>query len=1081
MPDVYPPYIFGMHDRGGEHLMQEKGRRGWVLVTEAVGADPNNHSGSDYTDLTNKGLGVISRLNNGYGTAGTIPVSAQYDDFARRCGNFVQASPGCDIWIIGNEMNLAWERPGGPDGQVITPELYAECFRKCRAEIHRRPGHGEDQVVVGATGPWNTQTRYPTNQNGDWVKYFADILNLLGGEVDGISIHTYTHGQDPNLVFSEATMNPPFASRHWHFRAYRDFMGAIPGSLRNRPVYITETDQYASWRDENTGWVRNAYKEINDWNQDSRKQPIQALVLFRWIIGNPNDPQQVGWAIENKPAVQDDFRDAMNNQYQVVLPETKPEYRVAWLEVNAPTVLQPGVEVSFSVRVRNDGRRTWASTGTQAVRLGYHWLTADGGAIEGVRTNLPRPVAAGQTITVTGMTVRAPETPGFYILEIDLVEGASGWFADEGSPVWQREGIRVGARYRASWLSVAAPSAGRVGETVIFPVRVRNEGSLTWPPSGPNPVNLTYKWLDANRNVVVADGLRTPIGREVAPLQDVTLDANLQFPAESGLYILQMDMVHEFVVWFHWKGSPVYEAQVTVVSALPDYAAEWLRYMAPERLAAGQLGSAYVEVKNVGAKPWPRSGAEAIRLGYRWLDAQGQEVPVDGAETRPLPRTVESGGVATLSDVPFLTPGTTGTYRLVWDLKKGGDWLSNQGVAVAEHPMQIIPPEYVVEWQVLESFPAQMLPGQEQHASLRLRNIGTRTWASGGEHPVHLAYHWFTNNGKLSEPWDTFRTQLPATISPGSEVDLLDIPFKTPALPGAYVLRWDLVEEGQTWFFRQGGAPLEVAVEISDRSSALSVPWQVQASHNALEASLSIDGNPDTAWDSKIEQQPGMWFQLDLGQTLVLDRAKISSPGRGFPVGYQVKVSADGQDWHLVAEQAQNWADVDVAFAPCQARYLRLEQTGQPDWPASWMISEIAVSVARPWAGAQASHYAGDATRAIDAHLQTAWNTRSVKQKPAMWFVVDMGSPRQIERVTLEHPNNEYPRGFVVEISPDGQTWQPVGHSNDNWNRVDVQFPPATAVNVRVRTTRTSDYYAWGIAAFVVWRSAPSWLRGTGS
>ncbi|RPI53327.1 MAG: hypothetical protein EHM56_07370, partial [Chloroflexi bacterium] len=67
MPDPYPAFVFGMHDRGGEHLLLEKGKRGWVLVTEAVGADPNNGSGSNYTDLAGQGLGVLVRLNHGYG------------------------------------------------------------------------------------------------------------------------------------------------------------------------------------------------------------------------------------------------------------------------------------------------------------------------------------------------------------------------------------------------------------------------------------------------------------------------------------------------------------------------------------------------------------------------------------------------------------------------------------------------------------------------------------------------------------------------------------------------------------------------------------------------------------------------------------------------------------------------------------------------------------------------------------------------------------------------------------------------------------------------------------------------------
>jgi hypothetical protein len=1065
-----------MHDRDGEHLMVDKNRRGWVLVTEGIGADPNNHSGSDYTDLASQGFGVIVRLNNGYAQAGTIPNSAHYAAFARRCGNFVEASDGCQIWIIGNEMNLKAERPGGPNGQVITPQLYADCFRRCRTEIRNRPNHGSDQVVIGAVGPWNTETQYPGNQAGDWIVYLADILALLGDEVDGIALHTYTHGQDPNLVFSDATMNPPYQHRFIHFRAYRDFMEAIPETLRDRPVYITETDQYNDWRDENSGWVRNAYQEIDTWNQDNTKQPIQALILYRWIIGNPHDPQQVGWAIENKPGVQNDFRAAMNNDYQVVLPHIKPDYRVAWLSVGAPGLFAPGGAATFAVQIRNDGRRTWAHTGAQAVRLGARWIDADGQTTEGGRTDLPASLSPGQTATLAAVTVQAPDRPGFYTLALDLVEGASGWFAEQGSPPWRKEGVRVGNRYRVEWLSVDAPFEGTGGETVQVPVQMRNEGALTWIPDGDNPFHLTYKWLDENHQVVVADGLRTPLGRTVAPLEEISLDAAVQFPSPAGDYILQMDMVHEFVTWFQWKGSPVYEAQVTVNAAVPDYAAEWLEYQAPGRLVAGQSGLAYLRVRNAGAEVWPHTGDQAVALGYRWLDSQGQEVPAPGAQPVPLPQTIDPGDTVTFRDVSYPAPDEAGSYRLVWDLIQAGEWLSAQGVAVQEQAVQVTAPEYGVVWQVLQPWPAWLPPGEEATTDLYLQNVGTRAWRADGDQPVHLAYNWFTDAGQPSEPWDTFRFRLPGDVAAGEAVTLLNVPFKTPPVLGDYILRWDLVEEGLTWFFRQGAAPLEVPLEISDRT--LLVPWTAQASHNPDDVALAFDGNANTAWDSMATQAPGMWFQVDLGQVLVLDRVHVASPGRGFPVGYKVKLSEDGQNWHLVAEQPKNWMDIKAAFVPLRARYLRLEQTGQPDWPANWMIGEIRVSVTEEWAGAEASHYTGDAHEAVDARLRTYWNTRGVLQKPGMWFRVDMGTLRRIERVMLLHPTSQMPRGYVVEVSTDGQTWQEVGRKDDNWGQVDATFAPAMARYVRVETTNSSPYHPWGIAEFIVWRSSPVWLVG---
>lgn len=431
-------YLFGLHDPGGEQLMLDAGRPGWVLFTEELGRDPNNFSGKDFTPWSNRNLGVICRLNHGYFPNGTIPNSAFYEDFARRCANYVANSPGCKIWIIGNEMNFDIERPpllvqglaipgaagamsptqpasetsassyspispvvnlfqavmrglsGGmgdaelfplpastpsagapePDDdpfhrsspqrfnaiqpevavsadlraaaapsptEVITPDLYVRCYRLCRDAIRRVPGHANDQVIVGAVAPWNNQTQYPGNPNGDWVQYMQDILRLLGPlACDGIALHTYTHGSDPNLIHDPSKMNPPFQNRHFHFYTYRDFMNAIPADMRHLPVYLTETDQDVPWLDQNTGWVRNAYAEINWWNQQTGNQQIRALILYRW----PNIDR---WVIETKPGVIADFRAAMANDYR-------------WREQSSPpsNSFQPGqlVETTDSVNLR---------------------------------------------------------------------------------------------------------------------------------------------------------------------------------------------------------------------------------------------------------------------------------------------------------------------------------------------------------------------------------------------------------------------------------------------------------------------------------------------------------------------------------------------------------------------------------------------------------------------------------------------------------------------------------------------------------------------------------------------------------
>jgi len=312
LPKGESPFIFGIHDRGGESYMAAAGRRGWVLCTEALGANRDDWGSASYADLADGGYGVIVRLNNGYGHNGTLPHSSRYADFAVRCGNFVERSSGCHIWVIGNEPNLAVERPGGPEnGEVITPAKYAQAFLACRSAIRSRRGHENDQVVMAAVGPWNIQTIYPENPGGDWVVYFRHVLERLSRNVDGIAIHTYARDGNPANIASEATMAPPYHNRRSMFRTYRDFMEAIPLEARSLPVYITETNQNIAWEDVNRGWIREAYAEINGWNADPAHQKIRAMILYRW-------ERHAGdiWYISSKNQVIADLRAALQNDYR---------------------------------------------------------------------------------------------------------------------------------------------------------------------------------------------------------------------------------------------------------------------------------------------------------------------------------------------------------------------------------------------------------------------------------------------------------------------------------------------------------------------------------------------------------------------------------------------------------------------------------------------------------------------------------------------------------------------------------------------------------------------------------------------
>ena len=296
-------HLYGLHDASSDWagLIRDAGMTGWAVISESIGDDPTNRSGEDYTWLAGYGVTPIVRLNYSHHGEGTIPLPNRYNAFAERCANFVTASAGCRHWIIGNEMNLRAERYGDVP---ITPRQYAECFAKCRLAIKQR-GQQHD-VIVGAVAPYNTDS-------GWCLDYWRDMLSAIimnGGVADGLALHTYSRGPDPASVISEDKMDAPYQDCYNGFRAYRDFLALVPAVMRALPAYITETDQLEPWADANSGWVEEAYAEINEWNGRPGHQGIYCLALYRWLKHDQ-------WYIDGKNGVINDFRDALRTGYTI--------------------------------------------------------------------------------------------------------------------------------------------------------------------------------------------------------------------------------------------------------------------------------------------------------------------------------------------------------------------------------------------------------------------------------------------------------------------------------------------------------------------------------------------------------------------------------------------------------------------------------------------------------------------------------------------------------------------------------------------------------------------------------------------
>ena len=105
--------------------------------------------------------------------------------------------------------------------------------------------------------------------------------------------------------------------------------------------------------------------------------------------------------------------------------------KVAIELIEAPAFLLPGEHSHARVRVSNRGSLPLSGNCLHPVRIGCHWLTADGASLEfdGIRTELPCSLIEGDEL-VADIRIQAPCTPGMCLLQADLVQEGILWFSE---------------------------------------------------------------------------------------------------------------------------------------------------------------------------------------------------------------------------------------------------------------------------------------------------------------------------------------------------------------------------------------------------------------------------------------------------------------------------------------------------------------------------------------------------------------------------------------------------------------------------------------------------------------------------
>jgi mono/diheme cytochrome c family protein len=140
------------------------------------------------------------------------------------------------------------------------------------------------------------------------------------------------------------------------------------------------------------------------------------------------------------------------------------------------------------------------------------------------------------------------------------------------------------------------------------------------------------------------------------------------------------------------------------------------------------------------------------------------------------------------------------------------------------------------------------------------------------------------------------------------------------------------------------------------RALQIDPSWIATASHNLERAPMGLTLQ---AWTTAAPQEPGQWFQVELPKPATISEIQFESGppggsrgrggrggGRGgpapfgtFPASYQVQVSMDGKSWGKpVAEGKGAGATTLATFAPVQAKFVRVTQTGKMEDGSAWSV-----------------------------------------------------------------------------------------------------------------------------------------------
>jgi hypothetical protein len=122
--------------------------------------------------------------------------------------------------------------------------------------------------------------------------------------------------------------------------------------------------------------------------------------------------------------------------------------------------------------------------------------------------------------------------------------------------------------FKATLSAPDIPAQLQASQQVTVHVKVSNISDSIWPAVGQEDgryqVRLGNHWIDANNVVVALNDGRAALPHDLEPGREIELPLQITAPDAPGEYILELDMVQEYIAWFEEAGSKTLRMKVSV-------------------------------------------------------------------------------------------------------------------------------------------------------------------------------------------------------------------------------------------------------------------------------------------------------------------------------------------------------------------------------------------------------------------------------------------------------------------------------------------------------------------------------------